>query len=458
MVERYDTLVIGGGMAGLPLALRAARHGRVAFVEKEQLGGTCLNRGCIPTKTMIASAEVAHQVRRAAEYGVHTSAPTIDLAAVVARKNTIVDRIRSGSYKTVGKADQLDLYPAEGRFTAPRRLRVDHTDIEADKIFLVTGLRTTIPPIDGLAATPYHTSRTLLDLTELPEHLIVVGGGYIGCEFAQMFARFGSQVTLIQRAERLLPAEDPDISAAVTNGFTADGITVLTGTTCTAVDGRPGHIRAGCRGGETGEVTGSHLLIAAGRTPNTDNLGLEHLGVTPDEHGFLPVDDLLRTDAEDVWALGDIRGGPMFTHTARDDADIAYRTTYRGQDRSTTGRVVPHAVFTDPEVGSVGLTEPAARTAGHQVLIGRQDFTGVVKARAIGNTRGLIKFVVDADTDRILGCHISGPDGGNLVHEAVIAMTCGATYTDIARAIHIHPTLAEGINTAAGGVHREIGT
>lgn len=458
MVERYDTLVIGGGMAGLPLALRAARHGRVAFVEKEKLGGTCLNRGCIPTKTMIASAAVAHQVRRAAEFGVTTTAPTVDLAAVVARKNSIVDRIRTGSYKTVGRADQLDFYPAEGRFVVPRRLRVDHTEIEADKIFLVTGLRTIIPPIDGLETTPYYTSRTLLDLTELPEHLIVVGGGYIGCEFAQMFARFGSRVTLIQRAERLLPAEDPDISAAVTDGFTTDGITVLTSTTCTAVDGRPGHIRAGCQGSEAGEITGSHLLIATGRTPNTDTLGLEHLSLEPDARGFLPVDDLLRTQAEDVWALGDIRGGPMFTHTARHDADIAYRTTYREQDRSTAGRVVPHAVFTDPEVGSVGLSEPAARAAGYEVLIGRQDFTGVVKARAIGNTRGLIKFVVDAATDKILGCHIAGPDGGNLVHEAVIAMTCGATYTDIARAIHIHPTLAEGINTAAGGVHREIGT
>lgn len=458
MVERYDTLVIGGGMAGLPMALRAARHGRVAFVEKEKLGGTCLNRGCIPTKTMIASAAVAHQVRRAGEFGVRTGAPTVDLAAVVARKDRIVETIRSGSYRTVEKADQLDLYPAEGRFTAPRRLRVGESDIEADRIFLVTGLRTAIPAIDGLSQTPYYTSRTLLDLPELPEHLIVVGGGYIGCEFAQMFARFGSQVTLIQRAERLLPAEDPDISAAVADGFTADGITVLTGTTCTAVEGRPGHVRAGCQGEQTAEITGSHLLIATGRTPNTDTLGLEHLGLTPDEHGFLPVNDQLRTGAEDIWALGDIRGGPMFTHTARDDADIAYRTAYRGQDRSTAGRVVPHAVFTDPEVGSVGLTEPAARAAGYEILIGRQDFTGVVKARAIGNTRGLIKFVVDAATDRILGCHIAGPDGGNLVHEAVVAMTCGATYTDIARTIHIHPTLAEGVNTAAGGIHREIGT
>lgn len=458
MVERYDTLVIGGGMAGLPLALRAGRHGRVAFVEKEKLGGTCLNRGCIPTKTMIASAAVAHQVRRATDFGITTGAPTIDLAAVVARKDAIVDRIRSGSYATVARASQVDLIPAEGRFTGPRRLRAGDTELEADKIFLVTGQRTYLPPIDGLAATPYLTSRTLLDLTDLPAHLIVIGGGYIGTEFAQMFARLGSRVTIVQRADRLLPAEDPDISAAVAHGFNDDGITVLTSTTCTAVEGRPSHVKVGCQGAETTDLTGTHLLIATGRIPNTDTLGLEHLGLQPAQHGYLPVDDQLRTHSEEVWALGDIRGGPMFTHTARDDADIAYRTTYLGQDRSTAGRVVPHGVFTDPEVGSVGLTEPQARAAGYDVLIGRQDFSGVVKARAIGNTRGLIKFVVNAATDRILGCHIAGPDGANLVHEAVIAMTCGATYSDIARAIHIHPTLAEGVNTAAGGVHREVGT
>lgn len=458
MTERYDTLVIGGGMAGLPLALRAARHGSVAFVEKERLGGTCLNRGCIPTKTMIASAALAHQIRRAQEYGIKVAAPAVDLPAVVARKDAIIDTIRNGSYKAVAKADRLDLYPAEGRFVAPRRLRMGGTEIEADKVFLVTGMRTTRPPIDGLDTTPHYTSRTLLDLTELPEHLIVVGGGYIGTEFAQMFARFGSRVTVIQRADRLLPGEDPDISAAMAAGFDADGLTVLTATTCTAVEGEPGRIRVGCQGDESGEITGTHLLIAAGRTPNTDHLGVEHLGLEPDEQGFLPVDDQLKTPVEGVWALGDIRGGPMFTHTARHDADIAYRTTFRNQDRSIAGRIVPHAVFTDPEVGSVGMTEPAARAAGFGLLIGRQDFTGVVKARAIGNTRGLVKFVVDAATDQILGCHIAGPEGGNLVHEAVIAMTCGASYSDLANAIHIHPTLAEGVNTAAGGVHREIGT
>jgi pyruvate/2-oxoglutarate dehydrogenase complex dihydrolipoamide dehydrogenase (E3) component len=408
---------------------------------------------------MIASAAVAHQARRAADFGVHVPGPvTIDLSEVVARKNRIVDTIRTGSYATVEGADRIDFYPAQGVFTGSRRLTVGDTSFTADKIFLATGTRTVIPAITGLDEVPFYTSRTLLDVTETPARLLVVGGGYIGCEFAQMFARFGSDVTMIQRADRLLPTEDPDISATVAAGLVADGITVLTGTTCVDAAGVTGSITLGCVGAENTTITGSHLLIAAGRTPNTDKLGLEHLDLYPDSEGFLTVDGTLRTGAEDVWALGDLRGGPMFTHTARDDADVVYRRVFRGQDRSTNGRIVPHAVFTDPEVGSVGMTEPAARAAGYNVLIGRQDFSGVVKARAIGNTRGLIKFVADADTDRILGCHIAGPDAGDLVHEAVIAMACDATYAQLASAIHIHPTLAEGVNTAAGGIHREIGT
>lgn len=454
MRQRYDTLVVGGGMAGLPMALRAARHGSVAFVERELLGGTCLNRGCIPTKTMIASAKVAAQARRAREFGVEVSTPTVHLGEVVDRKDKVVDDIRSGSYRAVDKAGSLDFFEGEGRFVAGRRFEVSGQTFEADRLFVNTGTRDARPPIDGLDRVPYLTSRSILELRELPAHLIVVGGGFIGSEFAQMFARFGAHVTVVQRAERLLPAEEPELSDAVRQGFAADGIHVLCGTTCVAVDGEAGAIRVGCEGAEHTEVTGTHLLIAAGRTPNSDTLGLDHLGLEPDDAGYLPVDEHLRTGVEDVWAIGDLRGGPMFTHTARDDADVAYRSVFRGQDRSITGRIVPHAVFCDPEVASVGLTEAAARAAGHDVAVGTQPFAGVAKARAIGETIGLIKFVADAATNHILGCHIAGPDAGNLVHEAVIAMTAGATYTDIGRAIHIHPTIAEGVNAAAGGVHR----
>lgn len=454
-MERYDTLVIGGGMAGLPLALRAARHGRTALVERELLGGTCLNRGCIPTKTMIASAELAHRSRRGAEFGVRVNGSvTVDVATVVDRKNAVVDTIRSGSYRSVRRTDQLDLIEADGIFVGSRRLRVGERELEARHIFLNTGTRDARPPLDGLDGADYLTSRSILELRELPDHLVVVGGGFIGCEFAQMFRRFGARVSIIQRTARLLPAEDPDVSAAVAEGFEADGIEVFVGTECTHVDGRAGRIRAGCVG-EIDEIDGSHLLVAAGRTPNTDRLGLEHLGIEPDTRGYLPVDGQLRAGAEDVWALGDLRGVDMFTHTARDDAAVAYRSAFRDDREATIAdRIVPHAVFVDPEVGSVGLTEDQARQAGHTVAVGVQRFDGVAKARAIGNTRGLIKIVADADTDRILGCHIAGPEAGNLVHEAVIVMVAGATYTDLRNAIHIHPTLAEGMNAAAGGVHR----
>ncbi|MBW3620919.1 MAG: mercuric reductase [Actinobacteria bacterium] len=454
MVERYDNLVIGGGMSGLPLALRAARHGRTAFVERELLGGTCLNRGCIPTKTMIASAQRAHDVRRAADLGVHTGEPTVDLAGIVDRKDDVVESIRSGSYRAVGKSGDLDFLTDHGRFVAERRLQVGERTIEADRIFLNTGTRDTIPAIDGLDHVGYLTSRTILDLREIPDHLVVVGGGFIGTEFAQMFARFGAKVTLVQRADRLLPAEDPDISAVVEEAFTGEGIDVLLGTACVSVAADGDRIRVGCEGAETDELVASHLLIATGRTANTDDLGIEHLDVTVDPRGYVGVDDRLHTDAEDVWALGDLRGYDMFTHTARDDADTVYRTVFKDQDRTIADRVVPHAVFLDPEVAAVGLTEQQARDAGYTVAVGRQEFSGVAKARAIGRTAGHITFAADAETDRILGCHIVGPDAGNLVHEAVIAMVAGVTYSAIGNAIHIHPTLAEGMNSAAGGVHR----
>ena len=456
-VERYDTLVIGGGMSGLPLALRAARHGRTAFVERELLGGTCLNRGCIPTKTMIASAQRAHDVRRAADLGVHAGQPTVDLEAIVDRKDDVVESIRSGSYRAVGRSGDLDLIEGHGRFVAGRRLQVDGRTIEADRIFLNTGTRDAVPPVEGLDRVDFLTSRTILDLRVLPEHLIVVGGGFIGCEFAQMFARFGAKVTVVQRAERLLPAEDPDISRVVEEAFTGEGIDVRTGTTCIAVAAGGEGIRVGCEGAEPGELVGSHLLVATGRAPNTDDLGIEHLDISLGPRGYVDVDDRLHTDADDVWGLGDLRGYDMFTHTARDDAETVYRSVFKDQDRSIADRVVPHAVFVDPEVAAVGLTEQQARDAGYTVAVGRQDFSGVAKARAIGRTAGHITFVADADTDRILGCHIVGPDAGNLVHEAVIAMVAGASYSTIGEAIHIHPTLAEGMNAAAGGVHRPSG-
>lgn len=455
-MHKYDTLVIGGGMSGLPLALKAASKGRTAFVEEGLLGGTCLNRGCIPTKTMIASAERAHQVRRADDLGVlHDGGVRVDLGQVVDRKDQVVGRIRDGSYRAVGRRGELDLIEDRGRFTGRHTLQVDGERIEFGRVFLNTGTRPTVPAIEGLADVDWLDSTSILDLRQLPEHLIVVGGGFVGCEFAQMFARFGAHVTIVQRADRLLPSEDPTVSQTVLDGFVDEGIDVLLGTSCVRADQRDGQVRVGCEGGETTELEGSRLLLAAGRTPNTDDLGLDHLGVEVDGRGYVTVDDRLRTDVGDVWAMGDLRGTDMFTHTARDDADVAYRSVFKHDEQaSIADRVVPHAVFVDPEVAAVGLTETQARAAGHDVAVGRQDFAGVAKANAIGQTRGSITFVADATTDRVLGCHIVGPDAGNLVHEAVLAITAGIPYAAIGQTIHIHPTLAEGVNAAAGGIHR----
>ncbi|HEC10244.1 MAG TPA: mercuric reductase [Acidimicrobiales bacterium] len=454
MVEHFDALVLGGGMAGLPLALRAARHESVVLIERELLGGTCLNRGCIPTKTMIASAEVAHSARQASTFGVSTSDPEVDLARVVARKNGIVEMIRAGSYRAVEGRRDLEFIHGDGRFVDDHTIEVAGRRIHADRIFLNTGSRDSKGGISGLDDVSHLNSRTILELEELPRHLVVVGGGFIGCEFAQMFRRFGTEVTIVQRADRLLPGEDPEISAAVEEGFADDGITVLTSTSCTEVAGAPGAITVGCTGGAD-TVTGSHLLVAVGRVPNSDGIGLDHLGVETDPSGFVAVDERLQAaGATDVWALGDLRGGPMFTHTARDDADIIYRNVYRDGDRSTAGRIVAHAVFVDPEVGSVGLTEDAARAAGHDVIVGRQPFAGVARAIALGRTRGLVKFVVDATDDTILGCHIAGPHASDLIHEVTLAMYTGAGYGDVGAMIHVHPTLSEAVNSAAGGVHR----
>ncbi len=268
-----------------------------------------------------------------------------------------------------------------------------------------------------------------------------------------MFARFGSRVTVVQR-ERLLPGEEPELSEVVQAAFEAEGIEVLTGTECVSAAGGEGEVRIGCTGSEETELSGTHLLIATGRAPNTDALGVDELGLEPDGDGYLSVDDHLRTGAEDVWALGDLRGGAMFTHTARDDADGIYRSVYRDQERSIADRIVPHAVFVDPEVAAVGIGEEEARRVGYEVAVGKQKFSGVARARALGETRGLVKFVADAASDRILGCHIAGPDAGTLIHEVVVAMVAGASYGDIRSAIHIHPTLSEAVNAAAGGVHR----
>ncbi|MGH9167708.1 MAG: dihydrolipoyl dehydrogenase family protein [Acidimicrobiia bacterium] len=447
-----DTVVIGGGMAGLPLSIRASRQGRTVLVERGRLGGTCLNRGCIPTKTMIASAKVAHTVRRAAEFGVHAGEEVrVDLGEVVDRKDRVVGSIRDGSYRAVERAEALTLVERTALFLGPQEVEADGTLYRARRVVVNTGARPRIPDLPGLEEVPYLDSTSALDLRELPQHLVVVGGGYVGCEFAQMYRRFGARVTVLQRPERLLPTEDPEVSQVIGEVFAREGIGVRLGSPPEWVRREGDRIRVGVAGEE---LSASHLLVAAGRVPNTENLGLAKAGVEIDQGGFVRVGPDYRTSAEGVYAIGDVVGPPMFTHSARDDAALLSRHLLQGEDISHRSRLVPHAVFTDPEVGTVGVSEGEAQERWDgEALVGTERFRGVARARAMGETDGLVKLV--ASPERLLvGATICGPDAGNLIHELVVAVTAGLTVDQVADALHVHPTLAEAVNAAAGGVHR----
>lgn len=458
-MTRYDAIVIGGGMAGLPLALKLGFKGiKVALLERDKLGGTCLNRGCIPTKTMIASARVAHQARHALEWGVLAGDVRVNLGRVVDRKDALVNSIQSGAEGNVAKNPNVTLVRGEARFISERRLEVNSETISAERVFINTGTRNAIPEIDGLEGVPHLDSTSALALRELPEHLIIVGGGYIGVEFAQMYARFGSRVTLVQRASQLLPREDADIAQELREALEAEGIAVLVNATASSAEGGPGRVRLTVVADRTERVLeGSHLMIAAGRVPNADRLNLAAAGVETDARGFITVNDRLETSAPGVWALGDARGGLMFTHTARDDARIVYENVAKNGALSTKDRVVPYAVFSDPQLGRVGLSEREARSAGFRLKIGLYEGRKIAKARALGETRGLIKVIADAETDRLLGAAVLLAEGAEVVHALVTALHLGARYTDLSHMIQIHPTLAEGLSSALGGVHFEEG-
>jgi pyruvate/2-oxoglutarate dehydrogenase complex dihydrolipoamide dehydrogenase (E3) component len=449
-VKNVETIVIGGGMAGLPIALRAARYGSTVLIEGDLLGGTCLNRGCIPTKTMIHSAKIAHLARRASEFGVDVGAVSVDLARIVDRKDALVEDIRRGSYRAAERSKSLELVEAWARFVGLRDVEAGGSVYRADRIIINTGARATVPGVPGIGDVPTLDSTSALDLREIPDHLIVLGGGYVGCEFAQMYRRFGSEVTIVQRRSHLLPAEDPEVSAVVEGAFKREGIVVNLGDEPTGVRAADGGIVLSV--GER-EIEASDLLVAVGRTPNTSQLGLESAGVDLDERGFIVASDQFETSAPGVYAIGDVVGPPLFTHTARDDAALLARHLFKGQDISTATRLVPHAVFTDPEVASFGMSRSGAEEEYGGAYAGIEKFDGVAKAKAIGETDGFVKII--ARPDRVIvGATIVGPDAGNLIHELVIAASAGLTVDQIRSAIHIHPTLAEAVNAAAGGVHR----
>lgn len=455
--DTYDLIVLGGGMAGLPVSIKGARSGlKTALIEDTYLGGTCLNRGCIPTKTMIRSAEVANLVDRAEEFGINRGGEAYtDMEAVVERKQRILESIREGAYTNVENTENLDLIEGRGRFESPTEIAVNDRVLTADKIVVNTGARPAKPPIEGLDEVSTLDSTSAIELTEVPRHLAVVGGGYVGCEYAQMYERFSAEVTMFQRGDRLLPQEDSDVSTEIQEVFESKGIDVRTNASVEQLESTESDIKVSAtEGRETVTVDASHVLIAAGRQPNSDTIGLEKAGIETDEKGFIEVDEQFQTTADPVWALGDVVGGPMFTHSARNDADLLYRHLIKDKTIDAHDRIVPHAVFTDPQVGRVGLTEEQAKEQGYEVAIGRSDYADQGKPKALGETEGFVKIVSDADTGDILGGHIVGEQGADLIHEIVLAMKLGGSAEDIADMIHIHPTLPEVINSAAGGVHK----
>jgi len=457
MSEQLDAVIIGTGQAGKPLAGALAEAGRrTAIIERDRVGGTCVVRGCTPTKTMVASARVAHLARRAGDYGVETGPVRVDMQAVRRRKRHIVDEWSSGSEKGMRRHETLELIMGEARFTGPGEVTVRLAEgdgerkLRAEQIFVNTGGRPRVPSISGLDRIPYLDSTSIMELGAVPDHLLVVGGGFIGLEFAQMFRRFGAEVTVLDRGPRLAGREDEDISEALHEVLTDDGIRILTDAEVESVaplqeaeGGVSLHLK---RRGEAETLSGSHLLVAAGRVPNTDALDLQAAGVETDEAGRITVNERLETNVPGIYALGDVAGSPPFTHMAYDDFRVVKANLLDGGHRTTQNRLLTYTVFTDPQLGRVGLTEAAARAQGFDVAIAKLPMSRVARAMEMDETRGLMKAVVDRSTKRILGVAILGVEGGEVAAALQVAMMGELPYTALRDGVIAHPTLAESLN------------
>jgi pyruvate/2-oxoglutarate dehydrogenase complex dihydrolipoamide dehydrogenase (E3) component len=452
MTRRFDAIVIGAGQAGPPMVGRLAAAGRkVALIERELVGGTCINTGCTPTKTLVASAYAAHLARRAADYGIGAGPVSVDFAAVMARKNTVVGNSRSHLEAWLEGMANSTLIRGHARFRSPTIVEVGGEELEAGEFFINVGGRAAGPDFPGSDRVRTLTNTSLLELDALPRHLVVVGGSYIGLEFAQMFRRFGSEVTIVEKTARLASREDEDVSEAIRAILEAEGVAIRCGAECISFAPRGADVAVGvdCRSGAP-EVVGSHVLLAIGRRPNTDDLGLDAAGVRTDARGFIEADDSLRTSVPHIFALGDCNGRGAFTHTSYNDFEIVAANMLDGATRKVSDRIPVYGLYIDPPLGRAGLTEAEAKARGHSVRIGKRPMTRVGRAVEKGETQGFMKVVVDRATDAILGAAILGPGGDEAVHAVIEAMAAGVTASAYTRVMAIHPTVAELTPTIFG--------
>jgi len=452
MTDHYDAIIIGAGQSGGPLSTALAGAGmKTALIERAHVGGTCINEGCTPTKTMVASARIAYLAKRAVDYGVNTGNITIDMKKVRQRKRDIVESWRNSGQTKIEDADGVDLIFGEAKFAGKKTLSLklnngDTKELSAEKIFINAGARPITPPLQGLKSVPYLNSTSIMELDEVPDHLLILGGGYIGLEFGQMFRRFGSKVTIIQRGDQLLAREDADIAEEIYKILEDDGIDVSLDSEAVSVENKNGVTLKVRTQNEEKEIHGSHILIAVGRRPNTDQLNLGAAGIETDKRGFIKVNEKLETSASGIYAMGDVKGGPAFTHISYDDYRILKSNLLENKSKTTTNRLVPYTVFMDPQLGRVGLSETEASEKGYNIRVARMPMSYVARALEVDETRGMMKAVVNADDDQILGCAILGIEGGEVMAILQMAMMGKVPYTKIRDGMFAHPTLAESLN------------
>ena len=451
--DHYRAIVIGSGQGANPLVAALAAAGwRTALIEREHVGGTCINEGCTPTKTMVASGRVAYLAKRGADYGVRTGEISVDMARVRERKRTIVESFRGGSQSRLEKTENLDLIFGEGSFIAPKTVLVKlkgggERTLTADQIFVNAGCRPSRPSIDGLNDVPFLDSTSIMELDRVPQHLVVLGGGYIGLEFGQLFRRLGARVTIVQSGAQLLAREDSDVAEEVAKILREDGVEVILNTRAEKVGKTGGTIAVSVRGAaDTRNIEGTHLLVAIGRSPNSDRLNLGAAGIAADKQGYIQVNSSLETNVPGVFALGDIKGGPAFTHISYDDFRILRTNLLEKGNASIDGRLVPYTVFIDPQLGRIGMTESEAREKKHEIRVAKMPMNYVARALEVDETRGFMKAVVDTGSNQILGAAVLGVEGGEIMSQLQLAMMGKLPYTTLRDAVFAHPTLAESLN------------